>query len=397
MFNVNAALKWSRRVLKADGMLFMDDFVGPNRFQWSEASLRAASRIRQGLPERLRKSAHENQEEVPLQVRRPSKRRIKREDPSEAPDSARILKKLQRIFPKAHVVRTGGLVYNLALTHTLHNFDEDDEIDRQILRDLMLLDQVLLDNPAIDNHYAVALAWADGRPVELENDRSALSSTPPAHHCPICESSFDEFVRGGHYGRPGAKCPECGALERHRAAWLYLDRERPWEQVDGRPFRLLHVAPEAPLERRFRRIPSVEYLSVDIEPGKAMATMDLTRVATPEAPYDLIFCSHVLEHIPDDAAAMRGLYRLVREGGLVLVQVPMRGQETYEDASITSPGERRKAFGQEDHVRIYGADIVDRLQAAGFKAEIVHPDGALDGAQKRRLNTGNRPLIVCRK
>jgi SAM-dependent methyltransferase len=86
--------------------------------------------------------------------------------------------------------------------------------------------------------------------------------------------------------------------------------------------------------------------------------------------FDLILCSHVLEHVPDDGAAMSELRRVLAPGGLALVLTPYRADRpTYEDPSVTSPLDRMVAFGQQDHVRIYGTDLADRLTGAGFEVE----------------------------
>lgn len=222
----------------------------------------------------------------------------------------------------------------------------------------------------------------------------ALADPDGPYECPLCERRLRGFLPGGPGGRPNAKCPVCGSLERHRAAWVYLREQATWLQGDDGPVRLLHVAPEAPLERRFRELGHVNYTSSDLEPGRAMVTMDLTNIAAPDAQYDVIWCSHVLEHIPDDTAAMREMHRIVRPGGVVYVQVPLRGDATYEDASITTPEGRKDAFGQEDHVRVYGTDIRQRLQVAGFAVAFVYPTRDLPEAEA--LNAGRgQCLIVC--
>jgi ubiquinone/menaquinone biosynthesis C-methylase UbiE len=95
--------------------------------------------------------------------------------------------------------------------------------------------------------------------------------------------------------------------------------------------------------------------------------MDITAIPLADASVDLAIASHVLEHIPDDRRAMAELRRVVRPGGAALLMVPMEeGRPTYEDPAITAPADRLRAFGQEDHVRIYGDDFTDRLSAAGF-------------------------------
>lgn len=243
---------------------------------------------------------------------------------------------------------------------------------------------------------------------EIRKSRAPSQKTASAHaeshadpngpwFCPVCETRLDQFLPGGHYGRPNAKCPVCGSLERHRAAWLYLRNHATWLDAAHGTVRLLHVAPEPPMQRCLQALPHIDYLSADIEPGRAMVTMDLTDIDMPEEQFDVIFCSHVLEHIPDDLAAMREMRRVLKSGGTAYIQVPLRPGNTQENPSITSPEGRKEAFGQEDHVRIYGTDIVDRLQNAGFQASLHYASATLSDAQRKQMNTGNRCLVVCHK
>ena len=99
--------------------------------------------------------------------------------------------------------------------------------------------------------------------------------------------------------------------------------------------------------------------------------MDLTSLAFEVSTFSLIWCSHVLEHIPDDRKAMSELFRVLQPGGRAIILVPIFGKQTYEDPTITSPGERFKHFTQRDHVRSYGIDIADRLSDIGFKVEVL--------------------------
>jgi len=161
---------------------------------------------------------------------------------------------------------------------------------------------------------------------------------------------------------------------------------------------VLHVAPEPAVEGILRSWPEVEYLSADLRPGRAMVTMDVTRIDRPDGSFDAIWCSHVLEHVPDDRAAMAELRRVLAPGGWAAIGVPILPGTTLEDPSVTSPAERARVFGQHDHVRAYGMDVVGRLEEAGFSVDVVRP-GDVAGAEERRrhlLPAEDQPLFLCR-
>jgi len=87
----------------------------------------------------------------------------------------------------------------------------------------------------------------------------------------------------------------------------------------------------------------------------------------------------VLEHGPDDKKAIRVFYRVLKDDGWAILLVPITSTITFEDSSIVDPKERLKAFGQEDHVRRYGPDYVERLGDAGFKVEVFTIADITDG------------------
>jgi ubiquinone/menaquinone biosynthesis C-methylase UbiE len=76
----------------------------------------------------------------------------------------------------------------------------------------------------------------------------------------------------------------------------------------------------------------------------------------------------VLEHIPDDTKAMQELFRVLKKGGMAILQIPqdLKRETTFADDSITDQKERAEIFGQYDHVRIYGRDYFDKLRSIGF-------------------------------
>jgi SAM-dependent methyltransferase len=186
--------------------------------------------------------------------------------------------------------------------------------------------------------------------------------------CPICEHRFDAFKDAPN--RPNAVCWRCGASERHRAQWL-LFRQRP--ELLGNASSLLHFAPEWCLRTRLERRPGLRYVTADLHDPAADLALDLQALALPDASFDAVICSHVLEHVPDDHAAMYELRRITRRWCLVMVPLDLRREQTYEDPSITSPDAREQAFWQRDHVRLYAADIEQRLHKASFQVQRIEP------------------------
>ena len=147
---------------------------------------------------------------------------------------------------------------------------------------------------------------------------------------------------------------------------IYLYLRRRTDFFGRQRKRLLHVAPERQMSHLFRQERSVDYLSADLSSALAMEKMDITDIQYPSNSFDVIYCSHVLEHIPNDRQAMRELCRVLRPDGWAILQVPILVESTLEDPTVTSPEERERLYGQHDHVRAYGLDYKDRLVEAGF-------------------------------
>lgn len=160
----------------------------------------------------------------------------------------------------------------------------------------------------------------------------------------------------------------CNCLERHRLILLYL-RERT-DLFTGRRKKMLHLAPEPQLARLFQNADSIQYLTADLFNPRAMVKMDVTDIQYPDNTFDIIYCSHVLEHVTDDSRAMAELFRVLKPGGWAILQVPISGEITLEDPTVLLPGDRERLFGKDDHVRTYGLDYADRLRVAGFKVKV---------------------------
>lgn len=190
---------------------------------------------------------------------------------------------------------------------------------------------------------------------------------------PIDGKSFRKFLPYG-YGiqRENALSPSTLSLERHRLMWLFLKDETDFFSSDKK-LKVLHIAPEQCFLNIFRKQKNLDYITSDIESPIADVKADICNLPFDDNSFDIVFCNHVLEHIPDDIKAMQELYRVMKSGGFGIFQIPqdLSRETTFEDDTITDRKERAKIFGQYDHVRVYGRDYFNKLQSIGFKVDEV--------------------------
>ena len=208
---------------------------------------------------------------------------------------------------------------------------------------------------------------------------------------PIDGKSFRMFLPYG-YGnqRNNVLSPSTLSLERHRLLWLYLQNETEFFQSEldsdspvtqnkriklrkdaetSSALKVLHFAPEQEFYKRFKKQTNIDYTTTDLFSPLADIKADICNLPFEDNTYDILFCNHVLEHIPDDTKAMQELYRVLKPGGMGIFQIPqdLSRATTFSDNTIIDQKERAKIFGQYDHVRVYGRDYFDKLRSIGFK------------------------------
>ena len=197
----------------------------------------------------------------------------------------------------------------------------------------------------------------------------------------------------GGMRRENDRCPVCHGCDRTRLLMLALERLTgvgSGRGQGGQPLRLLHVAPDYGLYLWLMRQAGIDYVGTDIDARRyrhiaGIRTADLTRMPFDENGFDIVVCSHVLEHVPDDAAAFAEIFRILKPGGTALLLTPfaLDGKGTDEDPGSTDPAERDRRFGQWDHVRLYDRDtFLARMRAAGFDATLF--DAAAEAPDRAR-------------
>lgn len=152
---------------------------------------------------------------------------------------------------------------------------------------------------------------------------------------------------------------------------------------------VLHFAPERQLRDRIKSAAG-QYVTADFDRGDCDLKLDMSSMpAVAGACFDIVIACDVLEHVPDDRAAMCELRRILRKGGRAILTVPQkdRPSATDEDPAVTDPAERERRFGQKDHVRMFGDDFTARLQEAGLHVTTL-------GAENFDAATRSRHVLI---
>lgn len=215
------------------------------------------------------------------------------------------------------------------------------------------------------------------------------------YFCPVCKSRTRHFDTYGRQNRLNAQCPVCRMLERHRMVWLFLQNQT--DLFAGKPKKMLHIAPEKEFMRKFQKQKNLEYITGDLNRPDVTEKIDIENINHPDNSFDVILCSHVLEHVPDDIKAMREFRRVLKPDGWAMLLVPVTVEKTIEDPAITDPKEREKLFGQWDHLRQYGPDVLERFKTAGLKVKEYHPQDFLTPKQVLKSCIKDEPVFLCTK
>jgi SAM-dependent methyltransferase len=192
--------------------------------------------------------------------------------------------------------------------------------------------------------------------------------------CPACHRVVERFLPGPRGKRVDATCPHCRSKERHRFLALLLEGLGP---VYPSARVVLDIAPSKQTARILGQKRPARYIRMDLEPAADGRDVDvqgsMTAIPLHDGSVDLAICYHVLEHIPDDLAALAELQRVLAPGGTAFVQVPWRPDRLTEEDSTATEEERVRRFGQHDHVRYYGRDFEDRVRGANLAFTRVTP------------------------
>ena len=195
--------------------------------------------------------------------------------------------------------------------------------------------------------------------------------------CPLCNNTFWKYLPGGEIVRQNALCPYCESLERFRAWHMYYGEEGLYQTAPSRT--LLHFAPEKGIYDSFTRLSNLDYYPVDYNPDfqGIRDTIDIQNIKYADNMFDVIICNNVLEHIPNDRAAIKELRRVLKKDGVAYITVPFlfSCDTTLENPEYNTPELRVRYYGSYDHLRQYGSDFASVLRDEGFVVCEVKPNG----------------------
>ena len=159
-------------------------------------------------------------------------------------------------------------------------------------------------------------------------------------------------------------CPTCGASDRDRLIISYLKKGNLQKAEEG--YRALQIAPAKSISQWIEKnCPQVKYETTDLFMQGVSFNSDIQNMKEIEdSTYDLIICSHVLEHVQDDQKALSEMKRIMKQNGRCIFLVPLWiDYDAIDEEWGLSEEENWKRFGQGDHCRRYGKRaLLDRLE-----------------------------------
>ncbi|WP_183085277.1 methyltransferase domain-containing protein [Trinickia fusca] len=251
---------------------------------------------------------------------------------------------------------------------------------------------------------AGATAQRANQPIQPQAVQAAPGVTAQKV-CSVCEQQVDAWLPYPHgvdrsfldYIEPVGStlerylCPKCGCNDRERHLWLYIALSGLLERAPE--MRILHIAPEHHIEPRVRRLAPLEYIVGDLYPSApGHRRINAEQLDFPSGHFDLIICNHVLEHVDSPQAALAEFHRCLKPGGHLIAQTPYSPvlKYTFELTKAPSTQFATRYFGQNDHVRFFGANIADYFHAAGFSGELYPHSTALEGLDEHAWGVNAR-------
>ena len=212
---------------------------------------------------------------------------------------------------------------------------------------------------------------------------------PPRCECPCCGWRGVRFLNYVGYDETLGNyvCPRCGSHARHRGLAVFL---RQYIAAREQMVRVLHFAPERGIAASLAANPRVFYVTLDMARHAVNVRGDIGAIPFRRGAFELIICSHVLEHLPADAPALTEIARVLKPGATALIMVPMLSEwESKPTLEFGAPQPRLS-----DHWRLYGSDLPDRIAAAGLSCALMRFSAFLTREQQEMYQSGDDVIFL---
>lgn len=232
---------------------------------------------------------------------------------------------------------------------------------------------------------------------QSHKSHNVVSSIKEEKKCYICGNIFDRFSKFdiGFESMPiwfekldwvgsdleNFSCPYCGCNDRERHLFMFFDKLDFWSKFTDK--NIIHFAPEPFLsERIIKQFPAF-YVKVDLNPSdESIQKGDITNIQYKDKHFDILICNHVLEHVPDYVKALNEINRILKKGGIAILQTPYSRmlQRNFEDKGINTDELRLIYYGQADHVRFFSEKhLFESIKQSGLDLNLIsHKDFFLE-------------------
>jgi len=202
---------------------------------------------------------------------------------------------------------------------------------------------------------------------------AAWVSYPKKVQCNICKWEGRHFLSDSWHKH--INCPQChsGIRQRLFLAALQNIEKFSFDRIIHNK-RILHFAPEETVRLNIQN-KAAAYMTADILRPDCDLHLDMSNMPEiKDEAFDIVIAFDVLEHVTDYQRALEEVRRILSSKGFGIFTVPQKDNlsKTYEDPTIVSPDDRKKHFGQWDHIRIFGYDFSITLERKGFTVVSVN-------------------------
>jgi SAM-dependent methyltransferase len=214
--------------------------------------------------------------------------------------------------------------------------------------------------------------------------------------CYICNRTFNHFTkfRGGSKRRSeflkrldivgsdrnNFGCMYCGSHDRERHLFMYFDKLNMWQKMKGA--KILYFAPEKRLWAKISEQSPLECITADLHPKtEEVKKIDATKIPFSDEKFDVVIANHILEHIPDYSKALSEFYRVLKAGGVAILQTPYSKllKKNFEDENLDTDELRLFFYAQEDHVRVFSEhQFLKSIENEGFNLQIKKYEDLFD-------------------